>query len=458
MRSPGRIAVVITAVAALLAFPGATQPAEAAATSAYTRVRLTVVSSSDWTTVQLLGISTLDRAIVSTPAGSQVVPNSRGFAFRTPTPSDGATAVVDEVLEVSSTAKPVLRVAKGDIGSVQVTIDRTNATDVVIATLDTGTQKLVDGHIDQPIARATLVGEGLSIAPVDSRKLVLAFYYPWFRSGSFDSGVWYDRPSGAYATDDPASVGTMVDQAQGAGINGFIVSWNGSSTSASRFDLLAQTVATRPGFSIAAYLELAELHQQNGRTDIGAITTAASEALTRSAQTSYLEVGNRPVLFVYGTWTLTPADWQQVMRNLATMGYDPFVVGDGSDPAFAFDGFHLYNPNGLEPADLRTFDWTSARRLRIPHVLHPEIPQGLWAATVSPGQNTVGRTLSGSYRSRDGGLRYDKTWSAALDSSPDWVLITSFFKYPATTEIQPAQTAGWRALDQTTTWSARFHS
>ena len=459
MRSRGRAAAVIAAVLALLVAPAVQPAAEATTTSTFTRVRITVTSSSDWTPISLLGVGLADQATVSVVPGGQLVRSSRGFAFRMNPATPGAVAVVDEVLEVASTAAPVLRVDKGDVGSVQVAVDRTNVGDVPITTLDTGPGRLRDGAVEQQVDRATLVGESLQIAPVDPRRLVLAFYYPWFRSGSFDAGAWYDRPTGPYATDDPASVATMVDQARGAGINGFIVSWNGTPTTQNRFDLLAQTVATRPGFSLAAYLELAELQQRaGGHTDVNQIEAAAIAALSRSAQPSYLRVGTRPVLFVYGTWTLTPNVWQQVMTDLANQGYDPFVIGDNSNPGFSFDGYHIYNPNSMEPGDLRTFDWNSARRLRIPHVLHPEVPQGLWAATVSPGQNTVGRQGTGNFRPRDNGLRYDRTWSAALASDPDWVLITSWNEWFETTQIQPSRNAGWRALDQAESWSAQFHN
>ena len=458
MRTRGRTIAVVAAAVALLALPTSQPVAEATGTPSFTRIRVTVTSSSTWTTVSLLGIQLLDENTVSVAPGGDVAPSSRGFAFHTPTPTNGAVAVVDAVFEVAPTAKPALRVDKGDVGSVQVAIDRTNTSDVVVSTLDTGPGRLSTDYVQQPIDRAALVGESLTIAPVDARRLVLAFYYPWFRSGSFDSGIWYDRPSGPYATDDPTSVAAMVDQAQGAGVNGFVMSWDGSANDSARFDLLAATAAQRPGFTFSAHLELVDLEQQSGGVDLDAITSAAADALSRSTQPAYLKVGEQPVLFVFGAWTLQPAQWQTVMANLAASGYHPFVVGDGIDAGFGFDGFYQYNPNSKEPAALRTFDWTSARQLRIPHVLHPEIPQGLWAATVSPGETKVGGSTGGTYRSRDDGLRYDRTWNAALLSQPDWVLITSWNEWLETTQIEPSQQFGYRALNQTATWSTRFHS
>jgi len=223
--------------------------------------------------------------------------------------------------------------------------------------------------------------------------------------------------------------------------------------------VISVLTAERNGRDALEDLELAQLQQQaGGRTDVNQIASVAADALSRSAQPSYLKVGASPVLFVYGTWTLQPSAWQAVMAKLAAQGYHPFVVGDGSDPGFAFDGFHLYNPNGLDATALRTYDWASARRLRIPHVLHPDVPQRLWAATVSPGQNTIGRHGTGAFRSRDGGTRYDQTWRAALASNPDWVLITSWNEWLETTQVAPSQTAGWRALSQTASWSAQFRN
>src|SRR5436190_2006870 len=96
-------------------------------------------------------------------------------------------AVVDEVLQAAPAATPVLHVEKGDVGSVQVAVDQTNAGVTPVATLDTGPGKPRNGSAEKPLDRPTLVGESLQIAPVDPRRLVLAFYYPWFRSGSFNS-------------------------------------------------------------------------------------------------------------------------------------------------------------------------------------------------------------------------------------------------------------------------------
>ena len=57
---------------------------------------------------------------------------------------------------------------------------------------------------------------------------------------------------------------------------------------------------------------------------------------------------------------------------------------------------------------------------------------------------------------RDGGARYDGTWSAALAGSPDWMVVTSWNEWFEDTEIEPGVATGSGALEQTASWSQAF--
>lgn len=417
-----------------------------------TRIRLTLETTSDWATATFLGGRLIGAVPGSAPPGAEIVHSGRAFGLRTTQPVAATTATLDLVIDLGPNAEPALRLRKGDLGWAKVTVQRMNGADQAVVTVVRNERP--DGNAVEPrIAAAALAGTGLTLPRVDDRRLVFAFYYPWFKDDSFQGGAWTDTPSTPWATDEPAAVADMVRLAKDAGVNGFVASWNGTDTVAPRFELLLDTAEAAGGFHVAPYLEL--LGEEHQSTE--AIVDSARRALAYAARPPFLHVGGRPVMFVYGSWTLDAVRWTAIRQRLAAAGLDPFFVGDSADAAYGFDGYHVYNPNRYEPAELRDLNRRMMLDLRVPTELRPEVPQRLWAATVSPGQNNLARNpVGGRYRSRDGGLRYDRTWSAAIASEPDWVLVTSWNEWYEATHVAPGQSTGRRALDQTRQWSERF--
>ena len=76
-----------------------------------------------------------------------------------------------------------------------------------------------------------------------------------------------------------------------------------------------------------------------------------------------------------------------------------------------------------------------------------------------PGYNDT-RTGRGNAfaRGREDGAYYAQTWQAAINSNPDWVIITSFNEWPEGTYIEPSQAYGDRYLGLTAEWAGRFKS
>jgi hypothetical protein len=60
--------------------------------------------------------------------------------------------------------------------------------------------------------------------------------------------------------------------------------------------------------------------------------------------------------------------------------------------------------------------------------------------------------------SRQDGSYYQRTFQAAIDSRPDWIVITSYNEWLEGTQIEPSQTYGRRYLDLTRSLAERFRA
>jgi hypothetical protein len=244
----------------------------------------------------------------------------------------------------------------------------------------------------------------------------------------------------------------MVAQAAANGIDGFISAWGGSPDDEQRADLLYQAALDQGNFFVVPHLEVGILADQGG--DL-AVEQAGRAALARATHPAYLRTGGLPVLMVYSARTIGAVRWTAIRQQLEATAGPLFVVGDDRDPAYGFDGFHLYNPNSMDASQLSKYDKAAAEELRMPAQVDPTVKQRLWMGTVSPGMNTMLGPF-GTYRSRDGGQRYDQTWSAALASAPEWIAVTSWNEWYESTHVSLSKNAGGRALAQTQWWSAQF--
>jgi hypothetical protein len=82
-----------------------------------------------------------------------------------------------------------------------------------------------------------------------------------------------------------------------------------------------------------------------------------------------------------------------------------------------------------------------------------------WAATVIPGFDDH-RVRNPSFlveRRQGGQSTYDLFWRIALQSRPDWVVITSFNEWHEGSEVEPSQEWTDSYLTATATWADRIH-
>lgn len=422
-----------------------------------TKLQIRISTTSDWTAVRLTDLDLRVRNTVTEASIDELWEHADGWTVV----NDGGTAdvVVEVVADLQRSAVPRLAVTKGYEGETRVEVLETNG-----SAPRTVSQAILDTHdarhnaLTRDLDPALIIGSGLSLPEIDERDLTLAFYYPWFeRSAPSDRRVAPDKPASSYTTDDPAHIDGMVTEAQQAGVDGFVVSWEGARHGGA-VDLLAAEAASRPGFLLAPLLELRAMSTPTllgRRFDPGVAADAARDFLRRVDDTTELRVGGRPVLVTFGMWDLTAAQWDDFRRRVADL--NPFIVGDRAASGFSIDGYYHYDPNHVSIDDLEARYETSVDHTRLAPALVPGRRQLLWAATASPGYDTRSWTLLfGRYTDRADGWRYDQTWRAALRTDPDWVFVTSWNEWYEQTHISPGTTTGRRALEQTANWSTRF--
>jgi hypothetical protein len=408
-----------------------------------------VSTTSDWTVVNITGLSTIVSNVTSTTGDPTVSLDGVQVGLKgAPGPS---SATIEAIVSDSGAASD-LTIVKGYDGATTVQVIRDDASAVPVVTLGDSSET---GNYSASVSipSGSIVGEGLPDEHVDPRRLTLAFYYPWFNTGFFNSGFYWDKPTGPYATDDPAAVQSMVSQAASSGINGFVVSWDG--TFDPEFDDVLAAADATGNFSVAPYIELSSIVSSVG-TGPTQIAQTIEGAFTSASDPAFLHVGSRPVAFLFGSSAISAAAWKAVVALLAADQLDPFIVGDAMPSlGYGFDGFHIYDPNGITQPLLSDMDYNAEITDHLDHMVDSADPQLLWVATASPGENDLlhGGSL---VQARDGTNWYNTTWETAVESNPDWVVITSWNEWYMATDIQPDTPTGSADLAVTKSWSTSF--
>jgi Glycosyl hydrolase family 99 len=298
---------------------------------------------------------------------------------------------------------------------------------------------------------------------------VLAFYYPWYEVGDWSGGkpIAPDNVNPEpYESTDPAVIDRQLQQAIGAGIDGFIVSWWGSDNP---WDANVSALEARlpPGFSFALYVES---FSPAFRSE-GDLIRELDRALdTHGASDRYLRIDGRPVLYVFSSHNVFQEVstvgknpryrqiWREVLAGLAREGHDPVLIGEGRpfdvEDFDVFDGMHVYGTEdpGITPTRNRQMALT-ARAWAAVHGGERKI----WGASIIPGYDD--RHIPGrkpDYFPRLEGALYEAQWASATATHADQALIVSFNEWMETTNIEPNAAWGDQYLQLTSVLAARF--
>lgn len=425
----------------------------------FAHLRIRLVTDSDWASVQL-SPGTILRARLSAPAGSHAWRvGGHGFGVAGGPGAGRQQATLDVLYTNFDRRAPVrIQLTKGDIGAARVTAWRVSGDDAVrIGRLRDAlhaTPHRSTFERQLTLSRQSAMGlRSTALPSVDPRRLVLAFYYPWY--AGYRSPALADRPRDARSTDTARGVASLTRQAKRAGVNGFVVSWHGSASDGHHFRL-ALEAARRYHQLVTGYLETpAAMSTESVARRLvfpgEQVLSWLVQLLDYSRNRAFLHSHGVPVVFVYQMSALSPAGWRQALHLLRVRYHRRVhLVGDSTDPAYLPFEWGVHRYAATEPAGQLTRVAVDASLLAKGGAVLDGARPRLYAATVSPGFDD--RRVPGRHDrvvSRRHGARYRETWRAARAARADWVLVTSWNEWYEDTEIEPGRLTGARALRQT---------
>jgi hypothetical protein len=242
-------------------------------------------------------------------------------------------------------------------------------------------------------------------------------------------------------------MGRQIDQARGAGIDAFVVSWLGPGNPTDERFRMMLDIANERQFAMAIDFEANRYSSREGL--VHALTVVRDQLMPHGA---YARTNGKPVLFFWREQVRSVDEWAAI-RAQVDPNHDQVWIAEGVNIAYqrVFDGHHLYSIAWSPDVTHTLGDWS--RRVRRAGA------DKLWVATVMPGYDDTRTTRADRFvRARNNGEYYRATWNAALQSRPDMVIITSFNEWVEGSMIEPSVTYGNLYLDLTREFAAQFKS
>lgn len=286
-------------------------------------------------------------------------------------------------------------------------------------------------------------------------KMVWAFYYPWYYVSSWSSGQLKDRPVKPYSSDDATAIARHIEEAQAAGIDGFISSWWGPGHYTDRNLKLLLEAARARHFAVTIYFE--SLGDGGARSRDELYQWLSYFIPAYRDHPALMKVNGKPLIVVWASEAVPLATWEEVFAALRAQGLDGFYLAMGRNTANleVFDGLHEYGVFTIQ--DLASAMKLASHATRYYPLLEQRPRPRLWASTVQPGYDDrliPGR--QGLFQDRQNGAFYRSTWEAALGSDPDWVFITTWNEWWEHTHIEPSELYADQYLRITRDYAGRW--
>ncbi len=170
------------------------------------------------------GIKVVAQRVASVGTGVTLKTLDDGWSLKSVASGPTRTLETDVVVQRTSDAPFTLRIVKGYSGGTVATItDTTSASARPVGTWRDAVHSATDpsNTVSVPLTGQALFGtHDLALAKADNRKLVMAFYYPWW--STYSDATFADQPSAPRSVWSPEDVDAMTSQARANGIDGFV--------------------------------------------------------------------------------------------------------------------------------------------------------------------------------------------------------------------------------------------
>ena len=261
---------------------------------------------------------------------------------------------------------------------------------------------------------------------------VLAYYYIWFDTTSWDRAKTDFPLLGHYSSDNPEVMRQHIKWAKSAGINGFIVSWKSTERLNKRLTQLIQ-IADEENFKLAVIYQ--GLDFQRDPLSIKQIDADFSYFIDHFADDPAFDLYEKPVLIWSGTWKFTRDDIAAVVQgkkdHLLILASEKNVEGY-QRIADLVDG-DAYYWSSVNPD---TFPGYTGKLTAMSDAIHAN--GGLWIAPAAAGFDA--RLIGGTtIVDRQDGKNLQIQFNAALGSSPDAVGIISWNEFSENSHIEPSE-------------------
>jgi uncharacterized protein YgiM (DUF1202 family) len=275
-----------------------------------------------------------------------------------------------------------------------------------------------------------------------AEKQVWAYYFGWYTGDSWGDGRLIDHPAAPYDSRDGGAIGRQIDEARGAGIDAFIMSWygpKGDNLTHQVFNMLLDQAAAR-GFHAAVSLDLADPGYNSNVDEV--IQSLSYVINDRANHGGYLRYEGKPVIYFWNQGRYSLGDWQNI-RAQVDPNHNTIWVAEGTNTGFlpTFDGLYLFNTAWAGNPASTARQWLNATL---------NAGGTFYTPTVLPGWDESridGRGNPTSPRDRNGGQFLTNSWNGAAQANTGAILIVSWNEYLENSHIEPSQNFGTQSLD-----------
>jgi len=292
-----------------------------------------------------------------------------------------------------------------------------------------------------PVNSPTSVSSlSITKAPADDATPVLAYYYIWFDTQSWNRAKTDYPLLGRYSSDDAVVMRQHVQWAKEAGITGFIVSWKGTDKLNRRLAQLVE-IAEQEDFKLAIIYE--SLTFERNPLPVEQVHADLNYFVERYANHPAFDLFEKPAVIWAGTWEFSLEEIQRVVQDkreqIFILASEKNVKGY-QRLAELVDG-DAYYWSSVNPD---THPGYAEKLMAMGEAVHAN--GGLWFAPAAPGYDS--RLLGGTtVIDRKNGETLRTEIEIALRSAPDAISLISWNEFSENSHIEPSENYGDQYLE-----------